>query len=299
MVAVPRQQRLPWRERNCREAALQYAGREGVPVFPVNGKIPFAGTHGFHDATTEKEKIVKWWKRWPHANIGIPTGKCSGWLVVDIDPRHEGIVSFKQLLETSKRQAEVQGRQYEPLPPTRSAFSGGGGVHLIFAARPDLELRNTTALGGYPGLDVRGEGGYIVVPPSLHESGRYYKWMNDEQLAPFPDLLAALYPRKFNGSPAPRLTPDQIDEDGVYEAPQRAPWCHPDFFLDLAVERARAGTRHQYALYLACRLVKDARLSFAQAEHYMHLYVHRVPVADHSFTINEAMSCLHWAYEHM
>jgi hypothetical protein len=293
MVAVPRQQMLPWRERTCLEAALQYAGREGVPVFPVNGKIPFAGSHGFHDATTRRETIVKWWKRWPRANIGIPTGKRSGWLVVDIDPRHEGFVSFERLLETSKRRAESQRRPFEPLPPTRSAYSGGGGLHLIFAARSDLEMRNTTALGGYPGLDVRGEGGYIVVPPSLHESGRRYMWMNDEQLAPFPDLLSSLH-REWRER---ERAANQLTVREGREA--KGEWCRPDFFLDMAVERAHTGTRHQYALYLACRLVGDAGLSFEQAERYIYEYVQRVPAGDHPFTINEAMRCLQWACEHM
>src|SRR5207247_9654927 len=125
--------------------------------------------------------------------------------------------------------AEAQGRPFEPLPPTRSAYSGGGGLHLIFAARQDLEMRNTTALGGYPGLDVRGEGGYIVVPPSLHESGRRYMWMNDEQLAPFPDLLADLY-RSWHERERASSAP------GLSTTNRGAAWCHPDFFLDLAVQ---------------------------------------------------------------
>src|SRR5260221_12533215 len=84
------------------DAALAYAA-QGIPVFPLapGMKVPAIskdeGGRGFHDATTDTERIRRWWKRWPRANIGIPTGSASGWVVIDIDPRHGGDRSLAAL----------------------------------------------------------------------------------------------------------------------------------------------------------------------------------------------------------
>ena len=128
------------------EAALSYA-RRAIPVFPCEpgGKRPL--THnGFWDATTDEPRLRTWWRRRPSANVGVPTGKESGLLVLDVDPREGG---------------------------TRSR-TGGGGTHVFFRYPAGEEVRNSAGWLG-PGLDVRGEGGYVVVPPSRTRSA--YEWI--------------------------------------------------------------------------------------------------------------------------
>ncbi len=143
-------------------AALAYAQRFGWPVFPCRArdKRPLS-EHGMRDATKDPKVIALWWKTWPDANIGIPTGSASGFDVLDVDPRHGGDESL----------AELEGA-HGKLPETVEALTGGGGRHILFKHRDGI--RNST--GRHPGLDVRGEGGYIVVAPSLHESGIRYEW---------------------------------------------------------------------------------------------------------------------------
>jgi putative DNA primase/helicase len=86
--------------------------------------------------------------------------------VLDIDPRHGGDASLTSLIE-----------QYGALPETLEARTGGGGHHIIFEYPRGSNIRNSAGRLG-DGIDVRAEGGYIVVAPSLHASGRRYEWLN-------------------------------------------------------------------------------------------------------------------------
>jgi len=163
----------------CIPRALEYAAR-GIPVFPVKeSKAPYT-RRGFKDATCDTATIRNWWRKWPDAGIGVPTGVASGWLVLDSDPRHGGDASLSQLIE-----------EHGDLPETLEAETGGGGHHIVFEYPELAELGNSR--GRLPeGLDVRGEGGYIVVAPSLHASGRRYCWRNDLRPAPVPEWLLML-----------------------------------------------------------------------------------------------------------
>ncbi len=143
--------------------ALDLACR-GARVFPCQprGKVPLT-PHGCLDATTDAPTLRRWWARSPGANVGLATG--AGLLVVDVDPRHTGDASLASL---------------GPLPATREALTGGGGRHLFYRAAAPVRC-SAGRLG--PGLDVRGEGGYIVAPPSVHPSGALYRWHSDCGLA--------------------------------------------------------------------------------------------------------------------
>ena len=161
------------------EAALSYAKR-GWPVFPLHNPINGLGQcscgredcdspakhprtlHGLNDATTNEATIREWCTRWPYANIGIVTGAQSGLVVLDVDPRHSGHESLKELEQ-----------RYGPLPQTFETITGGDGRHIFFA-HPGQQISNK--VGFAPGLDIRGDGGYIVAPPSLHASGMGYHW---------------------------------------------------------------------------------------------------------------------------
>ncbi|NOG73723.1 bifunctional DNA primase/polymerase [Roseicella sp. DB1501] len=155
--------------------ALAFA-RRSIPVFPLapRGKVPLT-ERGFYEASRDPGTVLAWWQRWPDANIGIPTGLPSGIFVVDVDG-DAGEASLHDL-EAS----------YGSLPSTVEAITGGGGRHLFFRYRAGIGNR----VKFVPGLDVRGDGGYVCAPPSIHPSGRSYAWSVDSapEIAPAPDWL--------------------------------------------------------------------------------------------------------------
>lgn len=146
--------------------ALQYAQR-GLAVFPVRemDKTPLT-KNGCKDAIKDADIIRRWWGQLPNANIGMATGQASGLWVLDIDG-DEGAESLRALEAT-----------YGDLPPTMEVLTGGGGRHLYFSLPKGLEMPNSAGKVG-PKIDVRGNGGYVVAPPSVHKSGRKYVWSVD------------------------------------------------------------------------------------------------------------------------
>ena len=143
-------------------AALAYAKR-GWRVFPCRPKTKEpATTHGFKDATTDKATIIRWWRRMPAANVAIATGAVSGLVVLDVDPRNGGLRSLAEL-----------ERVHGSLPETPRVSTGGDGEHYYFAAPTDASLKSGVLAEG---LDVKADGGYVIAPPSLHPSGRRYRW---------------------------------------------------------------------------------------------------------------------------
>lgn len=152
-------------------AALEYAAA-GFRVFPLaaGDKNPIT-QHGFHDATTDKEQIRRWWKKRPRSNIGIATGETTSGkflTVIDLDKEHTpGQDGFAELYEWQKENGV--------LPETLTAKTGGGGNHLYFFTEKPYGI-DQHIFGEESGIDVRGVGGYIVAPPSVHKSGRRYEW---------------------------------------------------------------------------------------------------------------------------
>ncbi len=138
----------------------------GRPDCSSPGKHPRT-EHGLKDASTDPEIIRAWWATWPAANVGIRTGGAARLVVLDVDGP-EGEESLRKLLE---------GRE---LPATKTARTGGGGRHLLFRAPAGVEIGNAVRLLGLEGLDVRGEGGYIVAAPSRHVSGGLYEWLRGD-----------------------------------------------------------------------------------------------------------------------
>jgi putative DNA primase/helicase len=138
--------------------------------------------NGLLDATTDSETIRQWFARWPEANIGIACGP-SGLVVLDIDPRHGGDESLRNLED-----------QYGHLPSTIEAITGGGGRHIFFANPPGLQVHCQTMSRG---IDIKADGGYVVAAPSLHASGQRYTWElsctpDNAELLPLPDWLLTL-----------------------------------------------------------------------------------------------------------
>lgn len=172
---------------DMRAAALDLAER-GFRVFPVHsienggctcgkascgspGKHPLTKT-GFKAATLDLDQVARWWAQWPRANIGMPTG---GWCVVlDIDPSHGGAESLAALED-----------EHGPLPQTAETRTGSGGSHFFFA-HPGGVISNRTNIRA--GIDLRGDGGYVVVPPSNHITGGRYLWVRHPEVVEMSEL---------------------------------------------------------------------------------------------------------------
>jgi hypothetical protein len=181
------------------DAALSYAAR-GWRVFPCHAPTPAGGCscrqdcgrigkhprtqNGLKDASMDHATIRQWWRQWPQANIAIATGAVSRLIVLDEDSYKGG--------DQSRIELE---RSYGLLPETIQQLTGGGGIQHLFA-HPGMRVKNGVETFGV-GLDIRGDGGYIIVPPSLHASGKQYAWEvahhpDDVALAPMPTWLLAL-----------------------------------------------------------------------------------------------------------
>jgi len=143
-------------------AALELAGR-GWYVFPLvpRGKRPLT-RHGLHDASSDVGLVSAWWTSSPCANIGIDCGR-SGLLVVDLDGE-----------QARDAWADVTARHggHEPTLVSET----GSGAHVYFAGAGPSSSRR---LG--EGIDTRGTGGYVVAPPSVHESGKVYRWREESK----------------------------------------------------------------------------------------------------------------------
>lgn len=163
---------------NLKLYALAYAGY-GYPVFPcmAKGKAPLT-PHGFHDATQDPQIISEWWGKYPNANIGIPT---QGYCVLDVDAKSNGLATLESI-----------EKQHGLLPLTPTARSGGGGFHYWFTLPKGVSVPSRNKI--LPGIDIRGDGGLLIVPPSLHASGNRYAWLHNLQtpLALAPDWLLKL-----------------------------------------------------------------------------------------------------------
>ena len=171
--------------------ALAALGLRVLPLHTViagicscgDAKCPSAGKHpriprGVKGATTDLKTIERWWTKYPDANVGIATG--DGLRVLDEDPRNGGDVTLAQLEAA-----------HGPLPKAVIVETGGGGRHYYFCV-PGGAPNRCGKVG--PGLDVKGEGGYVVAPPSLHVSGVAYRYrmsFDEIELAEWPAWLAA------------------------------------------------------------------------------------------------------------
>jgi len=136
--------------------ALKYL-KLGFSVIPLRpkGKEPLIPWTEFQKRRATESEITAWFTRTPDANIGIVTGSISGVAVVDLDGP-EGIAEAKKL----------------GLSSTLVSITGEG-KHLWFRASAHV----ASSVRVHPGIDIRGEGGYVVAPPSIHESGRRYRWV--------------------------------------------------------------------------------------------------------------------------
>ena len=137
----------------------------GNPDCSSPGKHPRT-KHGLSDASTDPDVINRWWDEDPYSNIGVRTGQISGIVVLDIDAKNGGLESWRDLQDFNGR------------VDTLTSHTGGGGLHLFFDAPPE-DLKSTSSQIA-PGVDTKAEGGYVVMPPSLHISGKRYRWEDQD-----------------------------------------------------------------------------------------------------------------------
>jgi hypothetical protein len=199
----------------------------GIAVFRLGprDKKPPKGSRGFKDASVDIEVVRRWWRLRPDANIGVATGPNAGFWVLDLDgPAAEAAL---QAL------VDIHG----PLPATVEQATGNGR-HLCFRWDARFPIRNSASKIG-PHIDVRGDGGYIVAPPSIHPSGRIYAWTEGRSpgalaFANAPDWLCRL------AMPAEAPAPAAVS---------RGPRQHED---------GRASRFGEAVLSTACRMIATA-----------------------------------------
>ena len=223
------------------EAALDYAGR-GLHVFPVhtpsNGNKCSCGApdcdnigkhprtkNGLNDATTDAAQIERFWHKWPNANIGGRTGTVSGIFVVDLD----GPEAEDALLASEEK--------YGPLPATWESTTGRGR-HLFFR-HPGGHIPNSKSKIGAK-IDVRGDGGYAVLAPSLHYSGRQYEW------------AISCAPDEIPIADAPPWLIDLIRKDADQSASRQG---EKRSDLSRALDGLEQGERDEKIFKEACRLI--------------------------------------------
>jgi predicted P-loop ATPase len=282
------------------EAALSYAskGWKVLPLWPMrdgrcgcgNGDCPNRAKHplprlapnGSHSATTDAAIIAAWWADVPDANVGIATGQESGVWVLDIDPRHGGDVTLEAL-----------EARYGRLPTSLRARTGSGGAHILFVHPRDGRLSNSSGRLG-AGLDVRGDGGYIVAAPSNHASGGTYAWEDEDEsiLEAAPNWLLELIGERY----ADDLDSEPFDGDELPED-QAQLVCRRK--LARACVRVRDGlSRHQTAVWLFQQL-RDNRVPRAMALDLV-APLHAVAnekQADRAVPKAELVKALKWAYQ--
>ena len=216
-------------------AALAYAAA-GALVLPLhtpiggscscmNRSCESIGKHprtlnGKDDATSDTETVDRWWSMWATANVAVRPAE--GVAVLDVDPRHGGGTTLLGL-----------ERQHGRLPQTQTVATGGGGLHIWLAHHGPVRGK----LG--PGLDVKTHSGYVLMPPSLHQSGRAYSWVNETAgIQPAPAWLTELR--------APATIPVPLSTSNT-ATPARAA------ALLKAVQEAQPGERNSRLYWACCR----------------------------------------------
>lgn len=170
-------------------AAIAYSQMLGWKVFPIHYKSKAPITqNGFYDATDNVEQIREWFTLYPNAGIGLPTGKVNNIVVLDVDPRNGGDVSFDRLID-----------EYGELPHTVECLTGGGGNHIYFNYSNEI---NKSKSDEYPGLDMQRTGQYVILPPSTHpDTDKKYHWEESSKpvitpIADMPEALINLFQKK-------------------------------------------------------------------------------------------------------
>lgn len=186
------------------------------------GKTPLIRWRGYQNELPREDDVRTWWKKWPDANIGMATGTLSGVLVLDTDG-------------TEARKACLQNGGLDETPMVWTGQIGGAHFHLAY---PGGDVRNFARKR--PGTDLRGQGGYVLMPPSLHASGNVYRWNEST--------------RHFPYAPVPDWLTELIESDGTLDGEGS---FSGDLDLDEVILGIPEGKRDDTLYRYACRLRHD------------------------------------------
>lgn len=222
--------------------AIEYANY-GIAVFPLKekDKTPLI-KHWNTEASTDAAKIKAWWQKWPNANIGIVTGKQSlgGLYVIDCDCHNEGVDGWKAFIEWQAK--------YGKFPLSWVAQTGSGGVHYFFTDKEEHKNR----AGIIPSVDFRGDGGYVVAPPSIHPNGERYKW--NEKASPELVELASI-----NDTMRYFLNSDRQLPQARYSAPEIIPEGERNHMLFKFACMMQAKGASDQAVYAATKAEMESK----------------------------------------
>lgn len=216
-------------------AAAHELAASGIPVFPCvpGAKNPIVPS-GFKLATDDLRRVEGWWRWQPRANIGIPTGDASGLVVIDVDLH--GINGYAAYARAARA-----GLIPEPLV---TVVTPSGGQHAYFPADPTRAQRSWAI--GDVGVDCRGDGGYIVAPPSMLHLDDAHRPYRVEQTAASRALpVDAAQLREFLKPRPPRRAVPEGHQVGQADADRLGAWL------------ARQATDRNIKLFwAACRLAE-------------------------------------------
>jgi hypothetical protein len=222
---------------NLGRSALWYA-RHGWRVFPVVPRKKLPLVKGWPQlSTTDLEQIARWWRQWPEANIGLATGPV---YVIDVD--QHGTDGEIALAKAERRLGK--------LPASVEQRTGSGGRQLFFSwDHPIIELRNKAGAGGIgDGVDTRGTGGFVVLPPSVHPCGEQYRWTSPPhatEIAPLPMAWARKLQANF-------LIQVPVTPLAV---PLPESWTNVAGIVR-TVETQRPGNRNSALFWAACKIAR-------------------------------------------
>ena len=228
-----------------------------IPV-PRGQKTPIIKWKQYQERLPSDAEVASW-ENGP-TNVAIVTGSVSNLIVVDVDG-----------------EAGLAALHRHGFIPSTPQVRTAKGYHFYFL-HPGGSIRNKARF--LPDVDLRADGGYVIAPPSIHESGHEYTWIvtpDERQIAVCPEwLLRLIKPPERSASPPPPNGNGHREPEG-------------DFWLGKALAIAQPGTRDETGFWLACQL-RDAGLSYPQQETVLRAYAAQCPAGDHPFSVKEALA---------
>lgn len=244
------------------EAAISYA-KIGWHVFPcAPGKKTPITAHGVKDATKNVDQIKEWWEKYPNANIAVACGIASGICVVDID-KNDKSNGWEEVEKLSKAGLVLQ--------KTVTQLTPSGGAHFVYQYDHNVKNENSKR---FPGIDIRSNGYYIIIAPSIHPNGKPYEW--DNGLDPF-HFSAAQFPEFLKVEVTQETVPpwrrheiqhrkqEVVDTTNKTIESTRDTLRRASAYLALCDVAVQGQGGHNKLLWAAVALVHGFRLSDAQA----------------------------------